>query len=228
MKKVNTQNYIKKNIPSSKGAILVSIANKFTLPTKTFTGENCMNKLFKWIFEQQKHCNQIINDHFNKKLKMTLEDENNYQNLQDCWICNENLDKEKLTYHCHVTGKYRGAAHSQCNLKLKIPKKLPIIFLNLEGYDGNIIFKELNNFDNIDIQVIPKTSERYMSIIINRNIIFLDSLQFCKDKLDNLASNLKNKDCKHLISEFPEDELKIFKRKDSYSYEWVDSYEKFN
>ena len=67
-----------------------------------------------------------------------------------------------------------------------------------------------------------------MSIIINRNIIFLDSLQFCKDKLDNLASNLKNKDFKHLISEFPEDKLEILKRKDSYSCEWVDSYEKFN
>ena len=57
-------------------------------------------------------------------------------------------------------------------------RKLPIISHNLEGYDGYIIFKELNNLDNIDIQVIPKTSEKYMSIIINRNIIFLDALQF--------------------------------------------------
>ena len=159
---------------------------------------------------------------------MTIEDENNYQNSQDCWICNEKLDKDKVRDHCHITGKYRGAAHSQCNLKLKIPKKLPIIFHNLEGYDGHIIFKELNNFNNIDIQVIPKTSERYMSIIINRNIIFLDSLQFCKEKLDKLASNLNNEDFKHLMSEFPIDKLEILKRKDAYPYEWVDSYEKFN
>ena len=62
--------------------------------------------------------------------------------------------------------------------KLKMPKKLPIIFHNLEGYDGHIIFKKLNNFDIIDIQVIPKTSEKYMSIIVNRNIIYLDSNQF--------------------------------------------------
>ena len=62
--------------------------------------------------------------------------------------------------------------------KLKMPKKLPIIFHNFEGYDGHIIFKELNNFDIIDIQVIPKTSEKYMSIIVNRNIIYLDSNQF--------------------------------------------------
>ena len=56
--------------------------------------------------------------------------------------------------------------YQECNSKLRIPTKLPIIFHNLEGYDGHIIFKELNNFDNIDIQVIPKASEKYMSIII--------------------------------------------------------------
>ena len=57
---------------------------------------------------------------------MTLEDENNYQNLQDCLICNEKLYKNKVRDHCHITGKYRGAAQSQYNLKLKISKKLPI------------------------------------------------------------------------------------------------------
>ena len=88
--------------------------------------------------------------------------------------------------HCHITGKFRGAAQSQCNLKLKIPKKLPIIFHNLEGYDDHIIFKELNNF-NVDIQVIPKTSEKYMSIIVNRNIVFLDSNQFYKGSLGSDA-----------------------------------------
>ena len=40
------------------------------------------------------------------------------------------------------------------------------------------MFKELNNFDDIDIEVIPKTNKKYMSIIVNRNIIFLDSNQF--------------------------------------------------
>ena len=109
-----------------------------------------------------------------------------------------------------------------------LPRKLPIIFHNLEGYNEYIIFKELNNLNNIDIQVIPKTSERYMSIIINRNIIFLDSLQFCKEKLDKLASNLNNEDFKHLMSEFSPNKLEILKKKDSDPYEWVDFYKKFN
>ena len=67
------------------------------------------------------------------------------------------------------------------------------------------IFKELNNFNNIDIQVIPKTSEKYMSIIINKNFISLESLQFDKGLLDSHASNLEDNDFKHLLPEFPTD-----------------------
>ena len=203
---INEGKYTKlyqKHIPNSIGAKLVCFDNRFTLPTKIFTGNNCINNSIKCIFEQQKQINQTIDEHLNKKLKTTIEDGNNYQNSKDCWICDEKLDKHNVRDHYHITGKYRGAAHSWCNLKLKIPRKLPTIFHNLENYDGHMIFKELNNFDNIDIQVVPKTSEKYMSIIINRNIIFLDSLQFCKESLDKLATNLNNEGFKHLMSEFP-------------------------
>ena len=64
------------------------------------------------------------------------------------------LNTDKVRYHFHITGKFRGAAHNQCNLKFKIPQKLPIIFQNLEGYGGQIIFKEANNFD-VTIDAIP-------------------------------------------------------------------------
>ena len=203
-----------KHIPNSIGAKLVCIDNRFTLPTIIFEGKKCINEFIKWIFEKQKYCNQIITNHFNKNLKMIIKDENNYQNSNDCWICNEKIikNKDKVRDHCHITGKYRDPAHKKCNLKLKIPRKLPIIFHNLEGYDGHLIFRELNNFKDIDIQVIPKTNERYMNIIVNNSIVFLDSLQFFKESLDKLASNLNNEDFKHLLSEFPPDKLEILKR----------------
>ena len=143
--------------------------------------------------------------------------------LMNCWICNGKINK--VRNHCHITGKYRGAAHTQ--FKLKIPRKLPIIFHNLERYDEHLILRELNNFKDIDIQVSPKTNERYMSIIVNKNIIFLDSLQFCKASLDSLAGNLEDSDYKHLLSEFWSHKLEILKRKDAYPYKWVDSYKKF-
>ena len=85
------------------------------------------------------------------------------------------------------------------------------------------IFKELNNF-NVDIDVIPKGIDKYMSIIVNRHITFIDSLQFYNGSLDTLASNLKDEDFKHLTSECGIDKLEILKRKNAYPYEWVDSY----
>ena len=48
---------------------------------------------------------------------MTIEDEDNYQNSQNCWICNEKIDDKKVRDHCHITGRYRGPVHRQCNLK---------------------------------------------------------------------------------------------------------------
>ena len=66
-----------------------------------------------------------------------------------------------------------------------------------------------------------------MSIIVNRHITFIDSLQFYNTSLDTLASNLNDEDFKYLASEFSIDQLEILKRKYAYTYEWVDSYEKF-
>ena len=157
---------------------------------------------------------------------MSNEDEEIYNNLCICWICKQKLNTDKVRDHCHVTGNFGGASHGKCNINLRLPKKIPIIFHSLQGYDGHSIFKELNNF-NVDIEVIPKTIDKYMSIIVNRNIAFIDSLQFYKGSLDTLASNLNNKDFKHLTSEFGIDQLEILKRKDAYPYEWVNSYEKF-
>ena len=220
-------NKISRTFSNSIGAKLVCIDDRFTLPVITFKGKNCINKFIWWVINQNKRIKEIITNHFNKELIMTTQDEEIYNNSQICWICNEELNTDKVRDHCHITGKFRGAAHNQCNLKLKIPKKLFIIFHSLEGYDEHIIFKELNNFD-VGIGVIPKTIEKYMSIIVNRTITFIDSNEFYKGALDTLASNLEDNYFKYLMSEFPLDKLEILKRKDAYPYEWVNSYEKFN
>ena len=111
---------------------------------------------------------------------MTNEEEEIYENSRICWICKQELNTDKVRYNCHVLGKFRGASHSKCNVNLRLSKKLPIIFHNLQGYDGHIIFKELNNFD-VDIAVIPKGIDKYMSIIVNRHITFIDYISFIVD-----------------------------------------------
>ena len=90
----------------------------------------------------------------------------------------------------------------------------------MQGYDGHIIFKEVNNF-NVNIAAIPKGIDKYMNIIVNRHITFIDSLQLYNGLLDTLASIQNNENFKHLTSEFGIDKLEILKRKDAYHYKWV-------
>ena len=62
-------------------------------------------------------------------------------------------------------------------------KKISVIFHNLEGYDSHLIIKELSNF-NVKVDVIPNGLEKYMAFMINRNLVFIDSMQFMKSSLD--------------------------------------------
>ena len=41
----------------------------------------------------------------------------------------------KVRDHCHYAGKYRGPAHSICNLKYSASQKVPIVFQNGSNYD---------------------------------------------------------------------------------------------
>ena len=159
--------------PNSIGAKLVWIDNRFTLPSIIFKGKDCINKFITWVLDKQRWTKQITKQYFHKRLIMTNEDEKIYNNWHICWIYKQELNTDKVKDHCHVTGKFRGAANNKCNLKLRIPRKLPIIFHNLQGYDGHKIFKELNNFD-VDIAVIPKGIDKYMSIIVNRHFTFIE------------------------------------------------------
>ena len=57
------------------------------------------------------------------------------KNEKDCDLCRKNKNVT-VRDHCHITGKFRGAAHNTCNLNYRInPKqwKLPIVFHNLRG-----------------------------------------------------------------------------------------------
>ena len=51
---------------------------------------------------------------------MTTHDDEIHNNSQICCICREELNTYKVRDHCHIKVKFRGVAHNQCNLKLKI------------------------------------------------------------------------------------------------------------
>ena len=150
----------------------VKIAFLAVLLTKLFAlmlfievrGENAAYEFIKTILKEYKYCKKVMSKHFNKNLIMSEEEEHLFQQSNSCWICKKLIDndEEKVRDHCHVTGKFRDAAHGSCNINLQLNKKVPLIFHNLRGYDSHLIFNELDKFD-VKISVIPNGLEKYMA-----------------------------------------------------------------
>ena len=86
-----------------------------------------------------------------------------FQKSNSSWICKKLIDndEEKVIYHCHVTGKFRGAAHRNCNINFQWTKKVSVIFHNIRGYDSHLMFNELDKFD-VKFMVMPSGLEKYM------------------------------------------------------------------
>ena len=75
----NTIKY-QEHIPNSIGAKLVCIDDRFTLPSFILKGKNCINEFNGWVLKKYKWSQQIIKQHFDKKLIMTNENEEIYIN----------------------------------------------------------------------------------------------------------------------------------------------------
>ena len=55
----------------------------------------------------------------NRPLEITPREEDSFQQSKVCWLCEARLGDDKVRHHDHLTGKYRRAAHSKCNIKVK-------------------------------------------------------------------------------------------------------------
>ena len=86
-------------------------------------------------------------------LRSTKEKLKSHQDAKVCYICekrilkkfNKDKNDRKVRYHCHYTGKYRGAVDSICNLKFNVPNEIPVVFHNSSNYDYYFVIKELGN-----------------------------------------------------------------------------------
>ena len=122
--------------PCSYAFKVVCIDDRFSKPVVVYRGKNAAYEFIKAILKEYKYCKNIMKKHFNKNLIMSEEEEYLFQQSNSCWICKKliNHDDEKVRDHSHVTSKYRGAAHWDCNINFQLTKKAPAIFHNLKGF----------------------------------------------------------------------------------------------
>ena len=92
-----------------------------------------------------------------------------------------------------MTGKYRGPAHSKCNVNVtqKQSNSIPFIFHNFSNYDCHMFFKKLvdKKKDKVDFEIIPKTNEEYISVTY-AIFRFLDSYRFQSSSLESLVETI--------------------------------------
>ena len=172
---------------------------------------------------------------FPKKMFLTEEDLDKFDKATKCHICDKPLGKDRVRDHCHLTGKFRGAAHNGCNINYKIPKFFPVIFHNLSGYDSHLFIKNLGTTGG-NISCIPNNDEKYMSftkqiivdtfnkdgkdIDVKRDIRFIDSFKFMACGLSSLVDNLDEYPI--LSKHFEGRQLELLGRKGVYPYEYMD------
>ena len=63
---------------------------------------------------------------------------------------------------------------------------------------------------------------------LNKNLVFIDSMQFVNSDLDKLGKNLSDEDFKYLVEEFGSENLEFLKQKGEYPYEYMNSFKRFN
>ena len=220
--------------------------DKYTKLTQIYRGEKAVYKFMEKMLEEVDYCKKVIRKKFNKPLKMTDYDEKKFKNTTACHICNKQYtDKDiKVRDHCHITGKYRGSAHQECNLKLRVDPdkiKIPVIFHNLRGYDSHFIMQEIgaivknhaykNNKGEVkqmSINAIPNNMEKYMAFMLGNHLTFIDIFQFMSSSLDKLVSNMPIEDFKYTSQEFKSKKLDLMTSKGVYPYDYMDSFDKFN
>ena len=178
-----------------------------------YTGPDAAEHFIDYVVSQEEEIRNIYEEPLPiPDLDQLQRDE--FDNATECYLCRgafvtdqsskDFRNKKKVLDHCHITGVYRGAAHSICNLNLKIdPKtiKVPVIIHNLKGYDSHLILSAVKPRHG-EVKCIASNTEHYTSFSIG-GVTFLDSCQFMQSSLDRLVDNIRQ-DSGDLNTKFPE------------------------
>ena len=120
---------------------------------------------------------------------LTEEEKESYKNQQLCHICEkefltDNKKMRKVRDHCHYTGKYRGAAHSKCNLEYAIVKEIPVSFHNGSVYDYHFIIKYLAREFKGNFECLGENTEKYISFTVPfKKVINDEEIKYKKYKI---------------------------------------------
>ena len=212
------------HVPSAFCIYVASRVEGFSMDPITYVCQNEDDDVSKVFVEKLEEVTKNIYEIFKEPRPMIFDEAaKKLHDSQDrCYACGEKFNNKKEDYkkvrdHCHYTGKYRGALHSKCNLRLKRTRTIPVFAYNLTGYDSHLFVKRLADSPG-DVGCIPRNEEKYITfskrvlvdtivktvkrkgkekeINIYSNLRFVDTVNFMQTSLEKLVGNMERSDFK--------------------------------
>ena len=152
---------------------------------------------------------------------LTYKENKSYENQKVCYICKKEFCIDdtnafklyhKVRYHSHYIGKFRGASHSICDLRYKIPKEILVVEIhNGTTYNYQFMINQLAKEFHGQLECLGENTEKYIAFsvpikeeldngkTITYKLKFIDSFRFMSTSLsihiDNV-SEIYKKECK--------------------------------
>lgn len=107
----------------------------------TYVAKNENDEVDGVLVEKMMETAKKVNEKFKIPIKMTFDDnaKRAYEGATVCYACKRGFNNDKVRDHCHFTGRYRGALHSDCNLKLGFRNlTIPVFAHNNSRYDSHM------------------------------------------------------------------------------------------
>src|SRR5436190_9048087 len=171
---------------------------------RLYTGPDAAQHFMKTLKQDIIHIGKLLFGQRQIQLRLTAEEEAEFQAATNCYICGSAFHPNgemKVRDHKHAPPyTYRGAAHSNCNLRYHEQDTINCYFHNLSNYDAHFIVRELD-IDKGDVRVLANTEEKYITFLKNfiysgagrherMSVRFVDSYRFLSRGLAFLAKIL--------------------------------------
>ena len=94
---------------------------------KSYLDQDAVHKLITTMVKESIPWCRVMKEHFNKELVMTKEGDENFETSTNRLIRDDTFVKGDVEVrdHSHVTGKYRGSAHRNCDVNISLNYKFP-------------------------------------------------------------------------------------------------------
>ena len=170
----------------------VSRIEGFSMEPITYVAKDEHDEVDKILVEKMVETAKNVYENFKIPAKMILDEyaRKLHESATVCFACGKEFDGDKVRDHYHYTGKYRGALHSKCNLKLGGKTLIiPVLAHNNSGNESHMIVKRLSDTEG-RVSCIAENEEKYITfskdimvdVVNEKNVYvrlkFLDTFRF--------------------------------------------------